>query len=336
MVEPGWERDTMAREYLHRLHAAYAIPEHVLVDVVKGVTGHEVTSRQRIVQGYANEVYRVGTRQGNQFIVRIRRHEAVGFVEEAWAMARCRAAGAPVPDVYGVTRVDVDGQAREIMVLELVTGRALSDVVMGLTPWEREQVLTRVGAVMSTIHGVKIDGFGRLRPDGRWESPDWDSYVQAIPRERSKDAPFLIQAGLHETEVDSLLYLLARLPTVARSQPVLCHADLAMSHLFVDDQLNLTGVIDFGQWRGGTPALDFAVLRMYHPEIDLAWLKRGYQDQAIFNQTFPLQLLIHQANMTIGYLGFDIPRGNTDYLSDALFGLRVILRDWQRLKSVGS
>ncbi|MGH2461267.1 MAG: phosphotransferase family protein [Chloroflexota bacterium] len=325
----------MAREFLHRLHASYSIPTGVIADVVKNVTGQDVTSHQRIVQGYANEVYRVGTRQGSQFIVRIQRHAAVGFVEEAWAMTRCRAAGAPVPEVDGVTTVDVDGQSHEIMILEPVAGRALSDVVMELTPRERELIFTQVGTVISTIHGIEVDGFGRLRPGGHWESPNRESYTQAILHQRSRDVPALIQAGLHETEVDSLLELLARLPTVAWSQPVLCHADLTMSHLFVDDQLNLTGVIDFGQWRGGPPALDFAVLRMYHPEVDLAWLKRGYQNQAIFDDTFPLQILIHQANMTIGYLGYDIPRGNTDYLSDALFGLRAILRDWQRFQSDG-
>jgi len=121
------------------------------------------------------------------------------------------------------------------------------------------------------------------------------------------------------------------MPVLECPQPVLCHGDLAAEHLFVDDQLQLTGVIDFGQFRGGPPALDFAVLLMYHPQIELAWLQHGYQPGVALDEAFMRQLLVQQACVQMRYLAFDFQEGDPDACAAALQGLHTTLHAWSGL-----
>ncbi len=323
----------MTNEFMHQRHATYATPAQVISDLIKDATGQEVYEHEQIVSGYANEVHCVRTRQGKEFIVRIRQHGELSFGEEAWAMARCRDAGAPVPEVYLVTTITVADQPREIMVLQQVPGRALSEIEVTLTQPERQHIFAQVGAALSAIHSVHADGFYRMHADGSWDFPDWDSFVHAMLRDRAADVPVLVQVGLSEAEVGELLQLLSTMHSHTCIQPVLCHGDLAMEHLFFDDHLNLTGIIDFGQAQGGSPVLDFAMFLMYHPEVDLASLQHGYQNKALFDETFMLQLLAQQAQVEVSYLGHDLREGNTDSTALALQGVRRTLHAWRRFQS---
>ena len=66
------------------------------------------------------------------------------------------------------------------------------------------------------------------------------------------DSVELMQAGFSADEVDWLLQMLeAGQALFAGEQPVLCHGDFLPGHLFVDDDLHLCGVIDFGEFHGG-------------------------------------------------------------------------------------
>jgi aminoglycoside phosphotransferase (APT) family kinase protein len=321
----------MSQEFMRQRHATYTTPAHVIFDLIKEATGQDGQGREQIVRGYANEVYRVWTRQGEEFIVRIRQHGGLSFHQEAWAMTRCRDAGAPVPTVYLVKTIATADQPHEVMVVHSVPGRVLSDIQSGLTTAELAYIYMQVGAAMRAIHSIIVDGFSRLHTDGTWDFPDWSSLARAELRDRETDAPILRQAGLSTAEVEQLLQMISTMPILGCPQPVLCHGDLAADHFFIDDQLQLTGVIDFGQFQGGPPALDFAVLLMYHPELELAWLQRGYQPSARFDENFVRQLLVEQARVQMSYLAYDVRDGNADDSAMALQGLRTTLHAWERL-----
>jgi hypothetical protein len=49
---------------IKRRQAAYQTPERVIFDLVWRAVGQEGISREKIVRGYASEVYLVDTRQG--------------------------------------------------------------------------------------------------------------------------------------------------------------------------------------------------------------------------------------------------------------------------------
>ncbi len=172
-------------------------------------------------------------------------------------------------------------------------------------------------------------GAGVLLTAGR-EHADWKSRALAAVRGRAADVPILQNAGLTEAETDALMDVVRVMPTLSAPSPVLCHGDLGMDHLFVDDALTLTGVIDFGMWQGGPRELDFAVLSMYHPDVQLAWLEQSYQN-APFAGEFYRRMLIEQVNVEMGFLAHDLRQGNTDYLALAVQGTRATLKAWQEL-----
>ena len=92
----------------------------------------------------------------------------------------------------------------------------------------------------------------------------------------------------------------------------------------------VTGVIDFGMWRGGPCELDFAVLSMYHPDVSLAWLGAGY-GAGPFDKSFYRRVLSERIAVGIGFLAHDLRLGNADYLELALLGLRGSLHAWRAL-----
>lgn len=116
--------------------------------------------------------------------------------------------------------------------------------------------------------------------------------------------------------------------TVNEPKPVLCHGDLGMDHLFVDGDLNVTGLIDFGMWRGGPRELDFAVLTMYHPDVSLGWLEKAYGTGS-FGRDVYRRVLTERIAVGMGFLAHDLREGNADYLELALTGLRRSLEFWR-------
>jgi hypothetical protein len=97
--------------------------------------------------------------------------------------------------------------------------------------------------------------------------------------------------------------------------------------LFFDDELKLCGVIDFGEFQGGQPIVDFANLSMTCPDVDLAWLQPDYGNANLFDQTFPDRLRVTKVGLQIGNLAHFIQQGNAQKVTPIAAGLRESLRE---------
>lgn len=319
----------MADAFKESVHATFNAPRDRLISLVEGVMSAQVTSLERVTAGYVNEVYRAKLASSQTVIVRIRRRGGVSFASEAWALDACRRVGVPVPAVYAVTTLDGD-EPLEVMVLEQVQGQPLGDVWSNLTESSREQIMGYLGTALHAQHEIEVDGWGRRDENGSWEHTDWESRAATAVLDRAADMPVLRGAGLTEAEADALMEVVRVMPSFSAPSSVLCHGDLGMDHVFVNDALTLTGVIDFGMWQGGPRELDFAVLTMYHPDVQLAWFEEHYRNKA-FDADFHRRVLVEQVNVGIGFLAHDVRQGNADYLDVALQGMRGTLRMWQTL-----
>ena len=323
----------MTNAFQKEFHAAFSAPRDQLTRLVERVTNAKVTSLERVTQGYVNEVYRAELASAPTVFVRVRRRGVVSFATEAWALNAARRAGVPAPEVYVVTTLDGtlhEGEPLEVMVLESISGQPLGELWPELGEPERRRVMNRVGSALRSLHSTVVGGWGRRMGEDEWEYADWESRAAAMVRERTADVPVLQSAGLSEAETDALMAIVQTMPTLSTPTPVLCHGDLGMDHLFVDDALSVTGVIDFGAWWGGPRELDFAVLTMYHPDVQLAWLEQSYQN-APFDGAFYRRMLIEQVNVEMGFLAHDLRQGNADYLALAVQGTRATLKAWQKL-----
>ena len=78
---------------------AWHSPPEVIADVVRRTTGAGLARHERILAGLTNEVYAATALDGQAVIVRISHHPGPQFEQERWAIARCRAAGVPVPEI---------------------------------------------------------------------------------------------------------------------------------------------------------------------------------------------------------------------------------------------
>jgi aminoglycoside phosphotransferase (APT) family kinase protein len=314
----------MITDIIKRRHAAYTTSDQVISDIVKRATGQEATAQEKLVRGYDNEVYIVQTRAGGDFVVRMHHHGGAGFAEEAWAIEQCRGVGVPVAEVYLVETLTIDDQPREVMVQRRVPGRALIEIASGLQRGELEHMWQQAGAALGAIHSITVGGFYKLRSDGRWDFPDWESMAQT--GDRASERPLLLLAGFSDQDVDLMLSIQEQ--GIPFRQAVLCHGDFLPDHLFFDDQLRLTGVIDFGEFQGGSPLVDFANLSMDCPDVDLVWLQRGYPNQALFDETFARQLFLIKVGHQMGYLAHYIQQGNAEEAAPIAAGLRASLREW--------
>ena len=319
----------MTDDFLTAFHGSSLAPAAPLVALVERVMNAEVGGLERVTKGYANEVYRALLLEQPPVYVRIRRHGPITFADEAWAMEACRRVGVPVPQVHAVTELAGE-EGLEVMVLAALPGRPLGDVWPDLPETSRRQVMRRVAMALRAMHGITLDGWGRRKAGETWEYGSWAARAEAAVRDREADMPVLREVGFSEAETDAFMTIVRRLLDLEPPPSVLCHGDLGLDHLFVDDDLELTGIIDFGLWQGGPKELDLAMLNMYHPDVPLVWLESGYGDVP-FGQAFYRRVLIEKVNVATTFLAFDVRRGNLDYLPLAQQGLQDMLRAWQRL-----
>lgn len=315
----------MTDDLLTGFHSSVAAPEDRLTELVESVMNAQVTDLKRITQGYVNEVYRADFASVPAVFVRIRRRGGAAFSSEAWALRECHRAGVPVPKVYAVTTLEFE-QPLEVMILASVPGRPLGEVWPELDETAQAQVIGSVGKVLKRMHGTQTSGWGKRVGDG-WEYASWKDRATGMVRERAADVPVLRGAGLTEAETDALMEVVRVIPTLSAPRPVLCHGDLGMDHVFVDDALNVTGVIDFGMWQGGPRELDFAVMSMYHPDVRLGWLEPSF-DEGCYRR-----VLTEKTAVMMGFLAHDLRQGNADYADLAVQGLRDTLAAWQQLTS---
>lgn len=292
----------MPTDFIAQRHAAYQTPQPLIFDLIQKATGDEPTHLEKLVRGYDNEVYAIQTRQRLDYMVRIQQHGDTGFAEEQWAIERCRAVGVPVPEICYVGLLTVGDQRKPVMVQRRIPGRPLAEVYATLKPTDPAHVFRQVGAMLSEIHSISVGGFYKLNPGDVWDFPDWESIDQANRRDRTAERPQLLTAGLHGAEIDALFAITLDQPPPAERQPVLCHGDLGFDHIFVDANLTLSGVIDFGQFQGGLPIVDFARLSLDCSPEEMTWVQEGYTNNAFLADNFEQRLRRERLNFLSGYL----------------------------------
>ncbi len=286
--------------YAERYHAAFDTPEAVVFGMVARATGKRPESRRRVL-GATNEVYVVTTGDGTRYLVKIRRDAAGSLATEAWAAARYREAGAPTPEVLLVGTEEQGGEVLEFMVQAHALGRCVAEVLPELGEEERATLWRRAGAVLARMHSVQVGGFGRREPGGAWEFQTWRSAMDAALRADATERPWILQAGFTDRECDEMLRLAARYrDEFDCPQPVLCHSDFIPEHLFVDDELRISAVIDCGDCRGDHPIHDFAA--MGDEGGDVSRIAEGYAAERALPEQFEERRCLHWLVLEIGCL----------------------------------
>lgn len=174
---------------------------------------------------------------------------------------------------------------------------------------------------------MEVDGFYRRHLEGRWDFATWNAVMDSAIHDRTKERGFILSAGFTEVEFDFMIDMIKRYrDEFPCRQPVLNHGDYLPGHIFVDEALRITGVIDFGMYEGAPPAHDFAYM---NGRIELAPVIEGYGDQSSINGSFQVRMRLHQVALGMGHVAHNMMIGNTpsaelsaQRLRHAMTGLR--------------
>lgn len=170
---------------------------------------------------------------------------------ELYGMERAIDAGVPIPSPLRTGVLDVAGVERPWLAMDLASGRPMSERPLNFS--EEEIVAGSVGRLLADFHSPSQptpDGFWRQTgmQDGKptWTYPTWSAYLANMHETLTNETGQLIAAGLSKGEIDAILRSTAEFQEMPPSRPILSYADLRREHVFTDDDLNVTSIIDWG------------------------------------------------------------------------------------------
>lgn len=317
MEAPGPARH---EEWMRRPHGAMRTPRTIIGTQVQLATGSRLETLQRIFIGEDNEVYDARTSADRRLIVRISHSEDPRFEGERWALDAVRAVGVPTPAVLHLQRVTLEQEKSVTFCIEEKLPGVALDVLLdkGVRP---ERAIGQLGELLAAIHGISIDGFGYLRPDGRGWPVTFDSIMlDLIPRRvRVLDAARHWRVG--DSLVDAGLTALSDHAHLYRyDAPRLLHGDFKPSHVLIDGDPgheHITGILDMQECAGGHPASDIAYwLAICGERIPLAELLASYPGRMELVDRNEALIALMIVRRSLWMLMVDQNRGNSGRISD--------------------
>ena len=308
--------------YLRELHSRFGVPSATVATLVEGATDRTVTATHRLVRGDECEIHRVCLDDGSATYLRISFPGTPSrkLYDEAWVMARAREAGVPVPEVIAVESIESDAGQRTAMVVREASGRQLLNVLASLSSEQRSRVMVDVGGVLKRLHSIPMPGGGRPDEHGVWNDPETDR--RRYLRDVLVDCRHLSAAGFTPPEVRQVVEVMESATGASEVDvPVLCHGDVSPEHVFVDSELQVVGLIDWGMWGAGPAVSELAGLAMRNTEEDFAAILTGHGD-APTGPALRYSLAWHTSAHAIGQIRWLVTSGQLQELGPHVNALR--------------
>lgn len=196
---------------------------------------------QRIVyrsSGLTNYVFAINHLDG-QFVIRISPDPArIGaFRKEWWAAQQARKAGVPSPDILAVGN---DVGPEPYMITRRVSGAEAT-----YHP-KRLRIIHEMGRFAALINSIETNGFGSnfdWSPDGP-KIPSWSEYLDQEYQVAQRLEFFATHRILPERKLNKLSAIIDETRT-ADIRPSLSHSDLRLKNVIVDDDGEITAIIDW-------------------------------------------------------------------------------------------
>ena len=209
--------------------------------VAKIVRRYFGTPARRIIykaSGLTNFVFVVNHLDG-QFVIRISPDpERIGaFKKEWWATQHVRKAGVPTPEILAVGD---DVGPEPYMITRRVSGAEATH------HQKRSRIIHEMGHFASIINTIQTNGFG-TNFDWTDEAPKIDTWSEYLDQEyqlQSRLEFFATHQILPEQELNKLSAIIEETRT-ADIKPALNHSDLRMKNVIVDDNGDITAIIDW-------------------------------------------------------------------------------------------
>ena len=132
-------------------------------------------------------------------------------------------------------------------------GVPLDDLLPLASTSQRRSAAQEMGALLGTIHRVRLEDVGRL---SRESAPSWGDYFGRLMRRRLE--PHARDGLISHREVDALV---ERAAAIELDHPRLLHMDFRAANMLATlegGSLNITGIVDAADSLAGDPAFDLA------------------------------------------------------------------------------
>ena len=317
----------MENTFLKKRHTDYQTSEQTLFDCVWHATGEVVTQAHPLHAGYDNEVYCVEGGVQKAYVVRIARYGDTSLLQEAWALEQARNAGVCVPDVFWTGTYDFEGTLREVMVQSRMEGTPLPHFKDDVTSVVWQKLCENVIENLEKLHSVRVGGYYKRQIDGSWDFPDWEAITASALQDRAKDLEALTERGFLVEAAARVWAIVERSLIQERpSSAVLCHGDLHSEHIFVNAGGSLSGFIDFGEFQGGVPIIDYAAFYSALPEEVRYLLVKSH---SALGASFEEQVLLYKVCYDVGLLAHFVRLGDLQSAEQTEKEMRDCLRQWE-------
>ncbi len=273
-------------ERLERIHAEFQTPEKTVAGFVTDEAGLHYQSREKIVAGEANEVYRIKADEGD-YTLRIAQRGEGDFAMEKWAKETCANVGIPVTKTVKIDSLKTDKGLAQVSLEEFIPGK-IPDI------WNEPEeswlpVFKEAGELLGKMHSIKVDGFGSLDANGKGQYPDVRTYIKKDKIEH-KDS-FLAIAERHGIPKHLITNAIDELDKLSgkynSTQAYFNHGDFAHKHFVVNRDGHIKAVLDFGCSEGADPVKAFADWDFWFGEkCSSDILRERYRNQEIFSDDF--------------------------------------------------
>ncbi len=296
----------MSEEYnkfLQEIHSTSHTTEELIAEVVKEATGAEIISKSRFVAGEVNEVYDVELKGHNNVVVRIHKSDEAAFLKEKWAIEQCQLVGVPVPAILLIKHIQGTDGILSFCVQERLKGDTVERGKVKMWDIDKNQLkilMNKAGELLAKMHTIPIVGFGSLDEHGR---ATHKTFVEKMIGGPGRVTRFLeMGRDLNvEGQVKKAVEILAeRTPKYKDLKPTFNHGDFSPKHVMYEGN-EVTGILDFGDVQSHAPIFDIVRWEYWYGDSEiLKWLKEGYPDKSIFDDSFNELSYLIKLNTALG------------------------------------
>jgi aminoglycoside phosphotransferase (APT) family kinase protein len=288
--------DDEKQQRLNEIHSKRTSNENTIQVIVKQALDKQASTYDRIIAGEVNEVYMLHFEDREDLVLRIGHNESRTFAPETWAIEQAGKAGVPVAKIVATDTIQSEGKQLSYSLQEKILGERFDNLLWTkqIEP-ERAQLITeRAGEVLAKIHSVSgTTGYGNINEQGQGQFATLDDWIQSyITKEADYKRLFKLH-NMSESTFDAVVSKLVTAKQLFDSRPHLLHVDFGPKHIFVDDNDNISGVIDFERAETGDIATDFASWHFWFDKlVPTKWLYDGYQRISSLGDNFEARLQI--------------------------------------------
>ncbi len=313
----------MEDNFKQQRHKDYSISFEYLRELLKNKVNKMLISFEKVVSGVDKEVYKVMTEDSVLYV--LFNHYGTDFRNEAWANNKAQKAGVPVPDILFSGIVERDGLDVECMIESEISGTEVASIWNELSLENKNKIIIELSKNLQKLHSVSAGGFYEMDKSGTWDFETFTAMMDSAIHDRREEFEYSEESGLTQRELDKCLkYMTLYRDLQKDAQPILCHGVLCLRHIFVDGNYRITGLIDFGGFRGGLVQDDFEIL-YFELEPELWNLLVSSYFEGDVPENFNYLMNLHQINHFLGKIASSVKKDRMARAENRLKRLRNVL-----------